>query len=99
MGQRLKFYGWGNEGEGLDMPERERLFRFVSDKLGVEPRLSAPPQASDIALRAPRVSSSAVGSKRPAPMRPPVTRMRIGSSLHTTAFEMKPAARVPTSLT
>ncbi|MGA8444755.1 MAG: FAD-binding oxidoreductase [Roseiarcus sp.] len=59
MGQRLKFYGWGNEGEGLDMPERERLFRFVSDKLGVEPRLSAPPQASDIALRAPRVSAPA----------------------------------------
>ena len=59
MGQRLKFYGWGNEGEGLDMPERERLFRFVSDKLGVEPRPSSPPQASEIALRPPRVSAPA----------------------------------------
>ena len=59
MGQRLKFYGWGNEGEGLDMPERERLFRFVSDKLGVQPRPSSPPQASEIALRPPRVSAPA----------------------------------------
>ena len=59
MERRLKFYGWGNEGEGLDTAERERLFRFVSDKLGVEPRAGAPPQASDIALRAPRVSAPA----------------------------------------
>ncbi len=59
MERRLKFYGWGYEGEGLDKAEREHLFRFVAEKLGVEPRLSAPPQASDIALRAPRVSAPA----------------------------------------
>ena len=60
MGRRLKFYGWGNEGEGLDEAERARLFRFVGEKLGAEPRASAaPPQASEIALRAPRVTAPA----------------------------------------
>jgi alkyldihydroxyacetonephosphate synthase len=58
MGSRLKFYGWGYEGAGLDDAECERLFRFVADRLGVEPRpAAAPPQASDIVLRAPRVSA------------------------------------------
>jgi alkyldihydroxyacetonephosphate synthase len=59
MGQRLKFYGWGYEGAGLDGAERQHLFRFVADRLGVEPRLAPPPQASDIALRAPRVVAPA----------------------------------------
>ncbi len=60
MERRLKFYGWGYEGEGLSDAERERLFRFVGGKLGVEPRAAAaPPQASEIALRAPRVSAPA----------------------------------------
>ena len=58
--ERLKFYGWGNEGEGLSDDERARLFRFVAGKLGAEPRPSAPPpQASEIKLRAPRVSAPA----------------------------------------
>ena len=50
MGKRLKFYGWGHEGEGLDEAERERVSRFVAEKLGAEPRAAAPPQASEIAL-------------------------------------------------
>jgi alkyldihydroxyacetonephosphate synthase len=60
MAPRLKFYGWGHEGEGLDDAERARLFRFVADKLGAEPRAAAPsPQASEIKLRAPRVTAPA----------------------------------------
>jgi len=60
MAPRLKFCGWGYQGEGLDEAERARLFRFAAEKLGAEPSASAPPpQASDIALRAPRVSSPA----------------------------------------
>src|SRR5579863_2811912 len=60
MAPRLKCYGWGHEGEGLDEAERARLFRFVAQKLGAEPRASAPPpQASEIKLRAPRVSAPA----------------------------------------
>jgi alkyldihydroxyacetonephosphate synthase len=58
MGERLKFYGWGYEGEGLSQAEREHLFRFLSGKHGAEPRASQPPpKASEVALRAPRVSA------------------------------------------
>ena len=56
MGSRLKFYGWGVENTGLDEAERERLFRFLADRLGIEPRLVAPPQMADISLREPRVT-------------------------------------------
>jgi alkyldihydroxyacetonephosphate synthase len=59
MGKRLKFYGWGFENTGLTDPEREHLFRFVADRLGVQPRLEPPPQAAGIALRAPRVAPPA----------------------------------------
>ena len=60
MERRLKFYGWGNEGEGLDEAERARLFRFIAEKLGGEPRaLAPPPQASDIALKRPRIAAPA----------------------------------------
>ncbi|HEX8927561.1 MAG TPA: FAD-binding oxidoreductase, partial [Actinomycetota bacterium] len=42
---------------GLDEAERERLFRFLADRLGVEqPRAAAPPRMEDIGLRAPRVA-------------------------------------------
>ena len=60
MALRLKFYGWGYEGEGLDEAERARLVRFVGEKLGAAPRAAAsPPQAAEIALRAPRISAPA----------------------------------------
>src|SRR5208282_5043399 len=56
MEKRLKFYGWGCEDTGLSDAEREQLFRFIADRLGAEPRLAPPPQAADIALRAPRIA-------------------------------------------
>jgi alkyldihydroxyacetonephosphate synthase len=60
MANSLKFYGWGREGEGLDEAERERVSRFVAEKLGAEPHAAAsPPQASEIALRAPRLAAPA----------------------------------------
>jgi alkyldihydroxyacetonephosphate synthase len=60
MAPRLKFYGWGREGEGLDEAERSRVFRFAAEKLSVEQSAAAaPPQASDIALRSPRISAPA----------------------------------------
>ena len=59
MSKRLKFYGWGYEDTGFDETEREHLFRFVADQLGVEPRLAPPPQEADIALRAPRIAPPA----------------------------------------
>ena len=56
MSRRLKFYGWGYEDTGLTEDERELLRRFVADRLGVEPNLTPPPQANEIALRAPRLA-------------------------------------------
>ncbi|HEY0420257.1 MAG TPA: FAD-binding oxidoreductase [Acetobacteraceae bacterium] len=58
MDGRLKFYGWGAENTGLDEAERERLFRFAADRLGVEQPgiLAPPPRVEDIGLRAPRVT-------------------------------------------
>src|ERR1700727_552299 len=58
MERRLKFYGWGREGEGLSDDERALVSRFVADKLGAEPRGKASsPRVSEIALRAPRISA------------------------------------------
>ncbi|MBL8893476.1 MAG: FAD-binding oxidoreductase [Rhizobiales bacterium] len=57
MAGHLKFYGWGLENTGLDQRERDRLFGFIKNKLGVEPRTVAPPQVSDIALTPSRVKA------------------------------------------
>ena len=59
MAPRLKFYGWGHEGDGLDEAESERVSRFVVEKLGAEPEPAAPPQVSEIKLRPPRISAPA----------------------------------------
>ena len=59
MTRRLKFYGWGAEGEGLSEPERDHLFDFLAKRLGAKPRPAAPPDESEIALAAPRVSPPA----------------------------------------
>ena len=57
MGERLKFYGWGIENSGLDDSERAALFRFLSAKLGVEPRPVTAPGVAEIGLNEPRISS------------------------------------------
>jgi alkyldihydroxyacetonephosphate synthase len=60
MTRRLKFYGWGYEGDGLSAPERDQLFRFIAEKLGAEPCASAaPPEEREIELRPPRIAPPA----------------------------------------
>lgn len=59
MGERLKFIGWGTENSGLDEAERNRLFLFLADRLGIEPRLVAPPRLADIGLSPSRVAAPA----------------------------------------
>ena len=59
MTRRLKYYGWGAEGEGLNETERGRLFGFVADRLGGEPRFAPPPDPSEIALRPSRLAPPA----------------------------------------
>ncbi|MGH6873523.1 MAG: FAD-binding oxidoreductase [Aestuariivirgaceae bacterium] len=56
MDGRLKFYGWGAQNTGLDGTERGKLFGFLADRFGIEPRLVAPPQVTDVALPGPRVT-------------------------------------------
>jgi alkyldihydroxyacetonephosphate synthase len=56
MDRRLKFYGWGIEGTGLDKTEREELFRFIANRLGIGARSIAPPEISEISLRECRLS-------------------------------------------
>ncbi len=56
MTRRLKFYGWGYEGEGFTDAERDQLMSFVAGRLGVGPRATAaPPRESEIALKASRL--------------------------------------------
>ena len=47
MAPRLKFYGWGREGEGLTDEERARVFRFAAERLGVR----APARGAALARR------------------------------------------------
>ena len=56
MCERLKFYGWGVENTGLDEAERDRLFRFLAQRLGVKPGRPALPQIAEISLREPRLT-------------------------------------------
>ena len=57
MAGRLKFYGWGVEETGFDAGEKERLFQFIRNRLGVEIGPVTPPQVSDVALPAPRFAA------------------------------------------
>ena len=55
MERKLKFYGWGHEGEGLDEAERgaRQPLRHRETGHGIAHRQPPPPQASDIALALP----------------------------------------------
>ena len=56
-GGRLKFWGWGYEGDGLDTGETEALLRTFADGLGILPSGDvATPKAEEIELAAPRLS-------------------------------------------
>ncbi len=60
MNVRLKFFGWGMEGTGLEEDEREQLFGFLAHRLGVEqPRVQPPLKIEDIELRPPRIAAPA----------------------------------------
>ena len=60
MKSRLKFFGWGMEGTGLDEDERGKLFAFLAHRLGIEqPRVQPPLRIEDIELRPPRIAAPA----------------------------------------
>ena len=57
---RLKFFGWGREGEGMTPEEEDFAFRRLEERFGIERSDGLPaPRLEDIALRAPRVAPPA----------------------------------------
>jgi len=55
MVTRVKFFGWGLEGTGLNESERGQLFRFLADHLSIQPHISGVPKAHEIALDKPKI--------------------------------------------
>jgi len=54
---RLKYYGWGREGEGMSAEERTFVLGRYREKFGRETFQSAPPpRLEDLSLRDPRVT-------------------------------------------
>jgi alkyldihydroxyacetonephosphate synthase len=60
MAARLKHFGWGREGEGLDVDERDFLLARVRERFGVDRfEERSPPPLDAIALPAPRLAPPA----------------------------------------
>jgi alkyldihydroxyacetonephosphate synthase len=56
MTRRWKFWGWGQEGDGLGGEEERSLLRLYADRLGIAiGERKAPPKVEEIALRRPRI--------------------------------------------
>jgi alkyldihydroxyacetonephosphate synthase len=57
MAKRLKYWGWGHEGEGLEAAETEVLLRTFADGYGIRPSAEgAFPTLDAITLRPPRLT-------------------------------------------
>jgi len=56
MAERLKFWGWGREGEGPDDAALNRIAQSLGQRFGRELELVAPPRIDEIALRPPRLA-------------------------------------------
>src|SRR2546428_9172801 len=55
---RLKFWGWGYEGQGPNAEQQERMAQSLSTRLGVpELTIVPPPSVEELNLRKPRVSA------------------------------------------
>ncbi len=54
--RRMKFWGWGFEGEGATPEERTAVHKMAAAKFGATTFDDTPPRAEDYVLRAPRVA-------------------------------------------
>ena len=57
--KRLKYWGWGYEGEGLTTRDRDHLLSTLAGGFGIQGRTTGnrrPPPVGEIALRAPRLN-------------------------------------------
>ncbi|MEM9624695.1 MAG: FAD-binding oxidoreductase [Pseudomonadota bacterium] len=57
--KRLKFWGWGYEGDGLTEDEISRLRHVYQGRFGVDIGVTSPPSATDIDLAKPRLTPPA----------------------------------------
>ena len=57
--RRLKFWGWGYEGEGLDANEQQRLHGVYADLFDIEFKAWPPPNVDDIELAPSRLQPPA----------------------------------------
>jgi alkyldihydroxyacetonephosphate synthase len=56
---RLKFWGWGYEGDGLTSDETERVLGFYRDRFGIEAAETTPPTVDSITLAPSRLKPPA----------------------------------------
>lgn len=56
---RLKFWGWGYQGDGLTSAEAERVLGFYRDRFGIEPAETTPPAIDSISLAPSRLKPPA----------------------------------------
>ena len=57
--RRLKFWGWGHEGDGPNEDAQRRLCERQSQRFGGPLTLAPAPQLAEIEMRAPRVKAPA----------------------------------------
>ncbi len=57
--RRMKFWGWGFEGEGATPEERALVHKMAASRFGVTSFDDAPPRAEEFTLRSPRVTAPA----------------------------------------
>ncbi len=57
--RRMKFWGWGFEGENATAEERDWVLRFARERFGVEESDTTPPREDEIDLPKPRVTPPA----------------------------------------
>lgn len=55
--KRLKYWGWGYEGDGLKPDEKERLLSFYAGLFDISPRTWSPPNENEVALRGSRLQA------------------------------------------
>src|SRR5262245_28349204 len=54
--RRMKFWGWGFEGEGATPEERTQVHKLAATRFGATSFDDRPPRAKDFKLRKPRVA-------------------------------------------
>jgi alkyldihydroxyacetonephosphate synthase len=84
---RRSFWGWGEEGKGLDEGQREGLGALMRARLGaVEPVPLAPPRLEELRMPAPR-------AEPPAALREIVSQERYDRAAHTYGKAFRDVAR------